>query len=759
MAVRSGLFPEVSGYLVAVAATAVAVLARLTLVAVAGDQVPFFPFLLAVLVAAWYGGLKPGLLATGLSGGLGFSLLGQPFGSWWAERPGATPLTAMFLVVGVITSSLCGALHAARRRTEEKRRRLEEAEEQVRTVLHHVIDGILTIDEGGTVQSINPAVERMFGYPASEVVGRNVKVLIPEPHLADCLRTEQAKVLGVGREVGGRRKDGSTFPMDLAVSEFRLGGRRYLTGIVRDITERKRVEEEVRRLNGELRGRLDELQTILNVVPVGVAIALDPACRRISLNSYMGELLGVPVGANASLSAPPGERPTSYTLFQAGKEVPPAELPMQTACTGVEVRDCEIDLVRPGRDTRNLLCFARPLHDRDGRVRGSVGAFLDITELKKAEQALLEADRRKDEFLATLAHELRNPLAPLRTGLQVMRLARGDRATVEQVQGMMERQLAQMVRLIDDLLDVSRITRGKLEIRKERVELAAVVSSAVETGRPLTEEMGQELTVTLPKQPILLEADLTRLAQVFANLLTNAAKYTDRGGRIWLTAERQGGEVVVTVKDTGIGISPEHLPRLFQMFSQVERSLERSQGGLGIGLTLVKRLVEMHGGKVEVRSEGPGKGAEFVVRLPVAAGASGGQAENGEGGPAAPKSSLRILVVDDNRDGADSLATMLRLMGHDTRTAYDGQEGVEAAGTFHPEVVLLDIGLPRLDGYQACRRIREQAGGRQVVLVAITGWGQGEDKRRAAEAGFNHHLTKPVDPADLEKLLSGLKRT
>jgi CheY-like chemotaxis protein/two-component sensor histidine kinase len=311
-----------------------------------------------------------------------------------------------------------------------------------------------------------------------------------------------------------------------------------------------------------------------------------------------------------------------------------------------------------------------------------------------------------------------------------------------------------MVRLVDDLMDVSRITRGKVELRKERVQLSAVVDDAVETSRPLIDQMGHELTVRLPEHPVVVDADPTRLAQVFANLLNNAAKYSDRGGHIRLTAERQGSDVVVSVRDTGIGIPPDKLTSIFDMFSQVDRSLEKALGGLGIGLTLVRRLVEMHDGRVEARSEGVGRGSEFVVRLPVVVGAAVPQREQDE--PAVPKSSLRILIVDDNQDGADSLAEMLKIMGNDTATAYDGQEGVDVAGRLRPDVILLDIGLPKLNGYEAARRIREQPWGKHTVLIAVTGWGQDEDRRRSHEAGFDKHLVKPVDPTALMKLLAEL---
>jgi CheY-like chemotaxis protein/two-component sensor histidine kinase len=312
------------------------------------------------------------------------------------------------------------------------------------------------------------------------------------------------------------------------------------------------------------------------------------------------------------------------------------------------------------------------------------------------------------------------------------------------------------VRLVDDLMDVSRISRGQIELRRERLTLAAVINSAVETSRVLIEEMGHELKITLPKQPVVIEGDLTRLAQVFMNLMNNAAKYTNRGGHIWLTAECQGSDVVVSVKDNGIGIAADQLPRIFEMFSQVNRSLEKSQGGLGIGLTLVKRLVEMHGGKIEAKSKGPGKGSEFVVRLPVVVEANELRGSSGEEEPPVPKESLRILIVDDNRDGADSLAMMLKVMGNDTRTAYDGEEAVTASREFQPEVVLLDLGLPKLNGYEACRRIRKLPGGDKLVIIAQTGWGQDEDRKLTRQAGFNAHLVKPVDYDSLMNLLVGL---
>ena len=403
----------------------------------------------------------------------------------------------------------------------------------------------------------------------------------------------------------------------------------------------------------------------------------------------------------------------------------------------------------------------------DGRL-GVVCHFYDLSErqrydallneqeqrqLRQVAADLSEAGRRKDEFLATLAHELRNPLAPIRIGLQLMKRSGDHSATLEQTHNMMERQFNQMVRLVDDLMDVSRISRGMIELHKERVQLSTVVNNAVETSGPLINDMGHQLSVTLPQQPILVDADLTRLAQVFTNLLNNAAKYSDRGGQIQLNVELQGGVVVVRVKDTGIGIAAKELPRIFEMFTQIDQSLEKSVGGLGIGLSLVKSLVEMHKGTVEAHSDGPGKGSEFIVRMPVVIDASQPQ-DSGDESEQPGNSSRRILIVDDNRDAADILAMLLQESDNDTRTAYDGQQAVDLAGVFRPDVVLLDIGLPKLNGYEVCRQIRQQSWGKNIVLIAVTGWGQNEDRLRSQEVGFDHHLVKPVDPQNLMKMLT-----
>ncbi len=426
--------------------------------------------------------------------------------------------------------------------------------------------------------------------------------------------------------------------------------------------------------------------------------------------------------------------------------------------TNEEYNGHEIVVERPDGRRVTVLAYANPVRDESGKLRGAVNVLVDISDRKRVEDALRDADRSKDEFLATLAHELRNPLAPLRNAVQVLRMQNPPSPETRQAVDLIERQMQQMTRLIDDLLDVSRITRNKLELRKERVELESVLTVALETSRPLMDAAGHELSVKLPAEPLYLDADLTRLAQAISNLLNNAAKYTDRHGKISLETERQGSDVVITVLDNGVGIPAEMLPRVFDMFTQVDRSMDRSQGGLGIGLTLVKRLIELHDGSIQVRSEGPGKGSEFIVRLPVIVQTSkSGGGKDPADTAADTASSLRVLVVDDNRDSANSMGMLLRINGNNVRTVYDGEEAIEAAAEFRPDVVLLDIGMPRVNGYDAARKIRQHEWGRGMVLIALTGWGQEGDKQRSKEAGFDHHMVKPVDPRALLKLLSTLQ--
>lgn len=407
----------------------------------------------------------------------------------------------------------------------------------------------------------------------------------------------------------------------------------------------------------------------------------------------------------------------------------------------------------PSRSYRYFEIRAVPQLDADGRIREWMGTCIDVHERRSSEQALRIADRRKDEFMAVLAHELRNPLAPIRHAVHVLKVCRDDEARSAWARDIIERQVEQMSRLLDDLLDVTRIARGQLEVRLQRIDLAEPLERAIETSRPLLDANGHSFEADLPRGALVVQGDAPRLAQVFANLLNNAAKYTDRGGRVRLSAGAEDGQAVVRVRDNGMGIDPAVLPRLFRIYSQAVPARARAEGGLGIGLSLVRGLVEMQGGSVQAHSEGAGRGSEFVVRLPLVAQEA---ATPDRRAPAAEPLRLRVLVADDHPDAAQTLAVLLEVMGHEVRVAADGEEAVELAASFEPHAVLLDIGMPRMDGYAAARRIRGKSPG--TLLIAVTGWGRHEDVSKTAAAGFDHHLVKPVGPGQVARLLADAMR-
>jgi len=426
---------------------------------------------------------------------------------------------------------------------------------------------------------------------------------------------------------------------------------------------------------------------------------------------------------------------------------------------GERIRHFETTRLAKGGRRVPISLSVSPVRNSRGEIVAAANVSRDISQwkateeaLRRSEEALREEHRRKDNFLATLAHELRNPLAPIRYAVAASRKPGLSEEKREQGREIIERQLEHMSRLLDDLLDIARVLHNMLALKKHRVELASVIGAAIETARPKIDAKGHELLLDLPPQPVELDADPVRLAQVFTNLLINAAKYTSPGGRIELRARREHGNLVVSVRDNGIGIAPEVIPKLFTLFSQVNTALERSEGGLGIGLALVRGLVELHGGTVEARSAGLGQGSEFVVSLPVVA-PMRERAARSTARPGEPAPSLRVLVADDNRDGADSCATLLELSGHTVFTAYNGREAFEAAEQLRPDVALLDIGMPELNGYEVAHKIRGQRWGSSIVLIAITGWGQEEDRRNALAAGFDHHLAKPIDPNQLDAVL------
>lgn len=458
------------------------------------------------------------------------------------------------------------------------------------------------------------------------------------------------------------------------------------------------------------------------------------------------------------------ERMFSYTAAEAiGKPItmliPPdrqheEEMILSRLRRGEPIEHYET--VRVAKDGRlvDISVTISPVRDETGKVVGASKVARDISAQKRYQQELREADARKNEFLALLAHELRNPLGPIRHAVKILRARAPSPDELQWATSIIDRQTEHMTRLVEDLLDVSRMTRGTIELRRERVNLATVLNAAVEGSSALMERHRHQLEVTAPSPPLYVEGDLTRLTQIVANLLDNAAKYTDPGGKVWLSAEREGDNAVIRVKDSGMGIRSEALPRIFDMFTQAGVPLERSQGGLGVGLALVERLVQLHGGTVSAYSAGAGQGSQFTIKLPLAQAQKVPAVEPRDTSPTPSRSRCRVLVVDDNVDSVDSLAMLLRMMGHEVETASDGASGLDKAVAFKPDVAILDIGLPKVNGYELAKQIREQQWSKDVILVALTGWGQEQHRRRSEESGFNHHLTKPVEFDVLQDILA-----
>jgi PAS domain S-box-containing protein len=493
-----------------------------------------------------------------------------------------------------------------------------------------------------------------------------------------------------------------------------------------------------------LRDSESRLKALFNTAAVGIG-ELTATGRFALVNDTLCELLGADRDDLVTLSLSEVTHPEDRERF--------ANSTSRVFSGEEERRACEMRLLR--RDGAPVWCNVSISLARaaDGSGVHAVAVIEDVTERKHAEEDLREADRRKDEFLATLAHELRNPLAPIRNSLHIFRLAGIQDPTVARVTEMMERQVAHMVRMVDDLLEVSRISRGKIELRRERVELASVLRNAVDTSLPLIEGARHKLEIDMPSEPMLIDADPVRLAQVFANLLNNAAKYTPEGGRIQVTVKAERGFASVCVKDNGEGIPPAMLARVFNMFTQVNTG-SRAQGGLGIGLTLARTLVQLHGGSIEATSEGTGQGCEFLVRLPLALIESETPSPPLVAHGSRDITLRRVLVVDDNEDAADSLGMLLQFLGAEVKVVHSGEAALLAIPEFKPSVVLLDIGMPGMSGLEVARRMREDPVARGCTIVALTGWGQREDRRRTREAGFDYHLVKPADVDALQSILS-----
>ena len=733
----------IATYWPALAAVVVAGVARWLLNPWLGTDLPFFTLYFAVIFAAWFGGLKPGLLSVALGFVEGIVAFADPA----FVLPTGDLIDFLdrmrFVAVGVCVSVICEALHRQRRRAEAQT-------ELMRVTLAGIGDAVITTDGGSRITYMNPAAEAMTGSSLDEVRGRVLHDVVhhhrPDGRaypMAECpihrALPEHAHL--VNCEDVFVRKDGTLFPVLVNAQPIHRDDTAAGNVIeIRDITQEKQAAEALRESERRFRTMAESLPHIVfTFTDEGVVDYV---------NSRWTEFTGL------TLADITEERVRGSSIHPDDLEA------VRTAWAEARRSGSRYESEFRGRRQdgayRWLMARALPLRDDERRVTKWIATLVDTDELHQAQDALREADHRKDEFLAILAHELRNPLAPIRTSLELLKRANGDAAVIQQARATMERQVLQLVRLVDDLIDVGRITRNRLELKREPIELASVVHHAVEACRAHLESAGHELAIALPPGAVRLHADPIRLAQVFENLLTNACKFTEPGGRVRLTAERQEHDVVVTVEDTGVGIPPDMLPRVFDLFTQVDGLLDRSAGGLGIGLSLVRQLVQMHGGSVDARSDGVGKGSAFVVRLP-------GVVEEPAAAPREPAVARlatrprRILIVDDNWDAAASLAGLLAIEGHQTFTAHDGVDGWAAAERLRPDVMLLDIGLPKLDGHELCRRVREQPWGRDMAIIAVTGWGQAADRRRSQEAGFDAHVVKPVDHAALEALLQELR--
>ena len=634
-------------------------------------------------------------------------------------------------------------------------------------LFEHAACGLLVTDANGLIRKVNATFCGWLGFPHLELIGkRRIQDLFTiggrvfhQTHLLPLLQM-QGSVAEVQLDM--RHSDGSALPMLLNMFRRREGEHIFDELAVFIATDRRKYEHELLLARRNAEASLQALAQAQDTLVRNAAILADQS-DAIVVTDLEGRILTV----NAATARMTGYSEAALAgstlgrLFRMGDGTPLQQRVAQVIGTQQEWR-CELGFVRMDGSEGVCESVIKPLHDSKGNLSGAVSVNRDITErqrdaarLRELNAELARADRKKDEFLATLAHELRNPLAPLGNVLEILKRKAGDDAQLIWAQEVFERQMRHMSHLVDDLMEISRITQGRVTLRRAPTDIGAIMRAAVEAAQAIIDGGAHRLEVLVPAAPVLVDADPTRLTQVLTNLLNNAAKYTPDGGRIWFGAAAEGGQVAISVRDSGIGIAPDNLANVFTMFAQLEPALERSQGGLGIGLALVKGLVALHDGTIAAHSAGIGQGSEFIVRLPIIAGAAApveaptGPVQVEETADAGKK----VLVVDDNRDGADMLRMALEMLGHEVTCAYDGKGALEGAAANRPDVVVLDIGLPDMDGYAVARAMRGQPWGKDVLLVAATGWGQQKDRDATAAAGFDIHLVKPIDFAQLDSLL------
>jgi PAS domain S-box-containing protein len=811
---QSGRGKSLLQYGVAVLAVAAAFVVRLALGRSFGDAVAFSMLCGAVSFVVWFGGYRPALLCVGLA--FFAALLVEVRDGAFVGGTGRMLTVGLYLLSCIIIIVFGEIAHIARRRLEaaraderrtyqESQAALQESEEKYRSMVETANEGIWRLDADGRITFVNQRMAEMLGYSVNDMVGRTLWDFTFEEDQARANQLFNRRRAGISEHVDVRFRhcDGGSVwtlmgarPIQDAEEQFQGA-----LDLFMDVTERRQAAEALRRQSERLR-LLWESATVLLTTE-------DPEAMLRSLFARIAPHLELDVYFNylvsedgeqlclASCAGIPEEEQRKISRLDFGQAIcgNVALRRQPIVATGIqESGEPMVQLVK-SYGIRAYACNPLLVEDRllgtlsfASRRRDQFDAeeldFLATVcryvtvayERLRLVRELKAEDQRKDEFLATLAHELRNPLAPLRNALEILQRPGVDADLLQRSRQMMQRQVQHLIRLVDDLLDVSRAMRGKITLHRERVELASIVARGVEAAQALIAAQEHRLSIQLSSESLILDADPVRLAQVVANLLTNAAKYTERGGHIAIAAEReaQGAQangctapddkhsahVLLRVTDSGIGIAPEMLCRVFDLFVQVDHATTKSQGGLGIGLTLVRNLVEMHQGTVVARSAGLGMGTEFVVRLPLAAGQVTEPRPPARSGidkhdpPAAPL--RRIVVVDDNIDAAESLAMLLRLQGHEVSVAHDGAAALQLTTSTQPELVFLDIGMPGMDGNEVARRLRQHPQLTGLVLVAVTGWGAPEDRRRTAEAGFDHHLVKPVEPRAIHALLAAM---
>jgi PAS domain S-box-containing protein len=635
---------------------------------------------------------------------------------------------------------------------------LHEKQEWLRVTLSSIGDAIITTDTQGCITFMNPVAQDVTGWSLEEASGAPLetvfKIVNEETHRT--VENPATRALREGLVVGLANhtlliaKDGTERPIDDSAAPIR-NPKGQIAGVVlvfRDVTERRRAEKTLRESEERFRLLVEGTHdyAIFMLDPQGNIASWNTGAERIK--GYKAQEI---VGKHFSCF---------YPKEAVEKGWPQQEL--KTAEAKGRFEDVNWRVRKDGSQFwANVVITA--LWDEAGNLRGFSKITRDLTERRQLERAKIQAEiladlsRRKDEFLAMLSHELRSPLAPILNAVHLLRLQKYEDPIQQQARAIIERQVEQLTRLVDDLLEVSRITTGRIRLQQEHIDMRGIVERAVEAVRPLVVQRKHDLSVSLPSEPIWLFADSTRMEQVVVNVLSNATKYTADGGRIWLALQREGEEAVLRVRDTGVGIAPDFLPNIFDLFTQAERSLDRSQGGLGVGLTVAQRVVEIHGGRIEAHSAGLGHGSEFTVHLAIAL--------PPESQPAKPTKTagqsgqpLRVLVVDDNKDTADSAAMLLQGAGHDVRVAYSGIRALDLALAYRPDAVLLDLGLPEMDGYEVARRLRQNPQLKNVLLIAVSGYGQETDRQNSQEAGFDAHMLKPVKMEKVEDVLARLPR-